>query len=101
MAVPGNPSGTCPTAPGPAQGPLASPPIGLGEPTQNPNEPVTAGADSGPGPGMASLGLGNPDAANVQALLPYLPSLEVMAAQPNATPAFKNFVRTLRGNMPA
>jgi hypothetical protein len=88
-------------APGPAQGPLASPPIGLGEPTQNPNEPVTAGADSGPGPGMASLGLGNPDAANVQALLPYLPSLEVMAAQPNATPAFKNFVRTLRGNMPA
>jgi hypothetical protein len=88
-AAPASPSGP----PGPA-------PIPLGAPTQNPNEPVTAGANSGPGPDMASLGLGDPNAVNYRALLPYLPALEIQAAQPNATPAFRNFVRTVRGNMP-
>lgn len=87
-------------APTPPGGPAPQAPIGMAAPTQNPNEPVTSGAATGPGPGLDSLGLSNPDAANVKALAPYLPSLEIMAAQPNATPAFKNFVRVLRGNMP-
>lgn len=34
-------------------------PIGFGEPTQRPGEPITAGADVGLGPGMAALGLPN------------------------------------------
>src|SRR5512138_256775 len=39
--------------------PSAPPPsfTGLGEPTQNPGEPVTAGADGGAGPSMADAGI--------------------------------------------
>lgn len=36
-------------------------PVGFGDPTSRPDEPVTAGADLGPGPGMAALGLPDPN----------------------------------------
>lgn len=50
-------------APQAASGGGAGPslPTGFGEPTQRPGEPITAGADTGPGPGMAALGLPDPN----------------------------------------
>lgn len=41
----------------PQGGPPAPMPTGLGEPSANPGEPVTAGADAGAGPNLASLGI--------------------------------------------
>lgn len=63
------PMGAQPGPSGPPPAPSAGPPVAPGSlgafdgPTQRPNEPVTAGADAGPGPGSEILGLPNPNAA--------------------------------------
>lgn len=71
--------------------------IGFGEPTQMPGEPVTAGAALGDGPGLEALGLPNQPTEDVKRLIQYLPVLEHMANQPNASKAARNFVRQLKG----
>lgn len=43
-----------------ARGGTGSPVTPMGAPSQRPNEPVTAGADAGEGPGLASLGIQPP-----------------------------------------
>jgi hypothetical protein len=68
----------------------------LGAPTGNPDMPVTAGADSGPGPGSAALGLGATSDPGVQTLRAYLPGLEAMAESPQASRGFRMWVRQLR-----
>jgi hypothetical protein len=60
------------------------------------NEPVTAGADMGAGPGMGILNLPQQTPISdkaLAALAPMLPALELMATAPNATDEFRNFVR--------
>lgn len=89
-----------PNLAGPSSPPQATPPTPFGAPTANPDEPVTAGAASGPGAGSEALGIGDPQAENARAMLPYLPAMEIMASSPQATPAFRNYVRLLRGQMP-
>lgn len=89
--------GGAPTAaPGAAPDPLAAL-TGLGAPTQVPGQPVTAGADAGPGPGMSALGLPmNPqDEArrDAQALLKYVPAMIIAQSSQDATPAFRRYVR--------
>ena len=76
------------------QGP---PPTGLGEPTQNPNEPVTAGAADGPGPGTAALNLPPCDDAQKlrQQFGPILPALIAQSQSQYATQAFKDSVQAL------
>lgn len=71
--------------------------IGFGEPSQMPDEPVTAGAGLGAGPGLEALGLPNQPADDIKRLLPYLPVLEHMANQPGASTAARNLVRALKG----
>lgn len=91
-------------APEPAPGPAVSPAdlsrvVGLSEPTQHPAEPVTAGASSGPGPGVESLGLpavDPADRAGIEYLRNALPTLELMASMPMATSAFRQYVRRVR-----
>jgi len=76
--------------------------VPLSQPSQNPNEPVTAGAASGPGPGPAALGLPQvdpSDQAGIQYLRNSLPTLEVMAGMPMATSAFRQFVRRVRASV--
>lgn len=76
--------------------------VGLNQPTQNTNEPVTAGAASGPGPGPAALGLPQVDPADqagIQYLRNSLPTLELMASMPMATSAFRQFVRRVRAQV--
>lgn len=82
-----------------------APPGSLGPltgPTARPGEPVTAGIDMGPGPGPEALGLAgaNPDDEDLARLAPYLPTLELLANQPNASMATRNFVRRIRGGVP-
>lgn len=73
--------------------------IPLGDASARPDEPVTAGADAGEGPGSEALGLTAPDQAELQAILPYLPALEFIANQPNAAPSTRAFVRTIKSRL--
>ena len=80
----------------------SQPVIGLNEPSARPNEPVTAGAGMGAGPGMEALGP-SPDQtfnkqlqADNQRLVQYLPSLEQMANDPSASNTFRNFIQYLK-----
>jgi len=80
----------------------SQPVIGLNEPSARPNEPVTAGASMGAGPGMEALGP-SPDQtfnkqlqADNQRLVQYLPSLEQMANDPSASNTFRNFIQYLK-----
>lgn len=71
------------------------------EPTQRPNEPVTAGSPIGPGAGTEALSLpSNEDTdEDRRRLLSYIPVLEVAAQSPNSSQAFRNYVRVLRANL--
>lgn len=70
--------------------------VGLGEPSQDPNTPVTSGAAMGAGAGMSALGLPDQRGEDAQALIPYLPVLEFMANQPGASWAMRNQVRKVK-----
>lgn len=89
-------------APGPDQ--MAQPPdlsqvVPFGAPTGRPGEPVTSGADAGPGPGSAALGLSSADDPSVSHLRDSLPALELMANSPSAGFAFRQFVRRVYAMM--
>jgi hypothetical protein len=95
-------------APGPGGAPAPGPAVqpadlsgvtALDAPTSRPGEPVTAGANAGPGPGMDALGMGGGNDPGVQYLRTIMPSLEVMANMPMASDAFRQFVRRTRAAM--
>jgi hypothetical protein len=83
----------------PPQG-AAMPVIPFGAPTQNPDEPVTAGAAMGPGVGPDALGLQDQqtqiDRQDAQRMAAYLPALEQMANQPGSSAAIKAYVRQIK-----
>ena len=90
------------TPSGLASAAASQPVIGLNEPSARPDEPVTAGAGMGAGPGMEALGP-SPDQtfnkqlqADNQRLVQYLPSLEQMANDPSASNTFRNFIQYLK-----
>lgn len=82
----GAPAGL-PVAPGAAAVPLT-------EDSQFPDEPVTAGAPVGPGPGPAG---GSPLGDEAKALLPYLPMLERRANTADSSQTLRNIVQYLKG----
>ena len=72
-------------------------PTPLFAPTERPDEPITAGAPFGPGPGPAQrLSLADESAQEAQMMRRYLPALESIANSPQGTPTFRRFVRFLR-----
>jgi hypothetical protein len=81
-----------------AQEPM--PIVPLNAPTQRPNEPVTSGANAGPGPDMSSLGLDNQDIqadSNFKAAIAsYMPVLMQVASRSNTSPETRNVIRQLR-----
>jgi hypothetical protein len=87
---------TPPRPPRPTQAEMRRPsPVPLGAPTAFPDEPVTAGAPFGAGAGPT-----NPlmqAAQDNRSLLPYLPTLEFMANDPEATDTVRGFVMYLKG----
>jgi len=70
-------------------------------PSERPDEPVTAGIAMGEGPGPEVLGINNnlDTQEDKDRMLSYLPALEVVAASPNSSQAFRNYVRQLRANL--
>lgn len=71
----------------------------LTEASQRPDEPVTAGAPSGPGPGTGALGLPNPAAqraADIDALAQYMPLMEQYVNSGVSSGTMKSFLRYLR-----
>ena len=79
---------------------LSLPPgVSFSEGTTRPDEPVTAGAASGPGPGPEALGLPNQEDQDMQALGAYLPVFEHMANQPGASSGMRQLVRAIKGAM--
>lgn len=70
-------------------------------PSQRSDEPITAGIAMGEGPGPEVLGINNnlDTQEDKDRMLSYLPALEVVAASPNSSQAFRNYVRQLRANL--
>lgn len=75
--------------------------VPLSAPSQRPNEPVTAGAALGAGPGIEALGL---DASNQQQqeiaqarLDAYRPVLMYLASRPDTSPETRAFINQLVG----
>jgi hypothetical protein len=70
-------------------------------PSQRPDEPITTGIPMGPGAGPEVLGINNNiDTEEDKArMVSYLPALEVLAASPDSSQAFRNYVRQIRANL--
>ena len=75
--------------------------IGLYDPTQRPDEPITHGVPVGAGAGPEALMMNqSQDTPEEKArLLSYLPALEAAAQQPDSSQSFRNYVRVLRANL--
>lgn len=74
--------------------------IPLGAPTQRPNEPVTAGSPVGPGVGPMAAGIEmrSMEQQDADAMKKWLPFLEFMANQPDASPSTRAYVRRIKGS---
>jgi hypothetical protein len=90
--------GGAPLAAAPA-GPSAADLIPFGAPTQNPGEPVTAGAALGPGIGPEAAGIASDSDATLDQLKGLIPSLALIANLPSATPETRAFVRALKARV--
>jgi hypothetical protein len=83
---------------GPQKNPMADI-VPLTAPTRRPNEPVTAGVDSGPGPGSSILGMKSPTDVTLQDLSKisqYMPLMVRFAESPQSSGTMKAFVKYLR-----
>lgn len=69
----------------------------IGAESEQPDTPVTAGADLGAGPDSGALGLTPQSDDDMKRLLQYLPVFEHMAEQPGSSSAARNLVRELKG----
>jgi hypothetical protein len=72
--------------------------------TDNPDEPITAGASVGPGPGPEVLPRGITgdvrDQENLQIISKYIPALVDASRIPGAPDSYKRFVNSLLEQMP-
>lgn len=84
-----------------AQNPLADI-IPLSAETRRPNEFVTAGVNTGPGPGREILNLPNPaetQLADLSMMAKYLPLMQSFANSPNSTGTMKAFTKYLKSQV--
>lgn len=86
-------------APAAAAGPSPADLIPLGAPTANPGEPVTAGADLGPGMSARGAGILDENQISDEQLRPMLKSMEALANLPGSTPQTRSFVRMLKAKL--
>lgn len=71
----------------------------LDAPTDRPGEPVTAGADAGPGIGAFAAGIGSDFQITNEKLRPLVRSLELMANLPGSNPETRALVRQLKARL--
>ena len=81
-----------PANPAPSSGPGALSQLTAG--TQRPDEPITSGADAGPGPGSASLGL---PPLEQQGGSTGRSTVQTFAQRPDASPQLKQLAANLGG----
>ena len=73
---------------------------GLYAPTQNPDQPITHGIDSGPGAGSEALMMKKPDDSNfVTNLRDYIPVLSYISSLPDTSPETRQILRQLRDQL--
>jgi hypothetical protein len=82
-----SPAAALPSAP-------SRPIVGLGEPTMMPDTPVTAGAEYGPGPSQAVLGV-DPTSLDSQQFAKYMPFFLKLANDPNTPKSTRTLIRQL------
>jgi hypothetical protein len=90
--------GGAPLAAAPA-GPTPADLIPFGAPSQNPGEPITAGAALGPGIGPEAAGISSDSDQTLDQLAGLLPSLGVIANLPSATPEVRAYYRALKARV--
>jgi len=81
----------------------ASPTDRLRGPSTRPDEPLTAGLDSGPGAGSSSRPAiaGPPKPDNTAAYMTkYMPAIEIIASLPSASAGMRQWARRLRSSQP-
>ena len=97
----GAPMSASPTMLGSGGGAPAGPDMSqvtpFGAPSERPDEPVTAGADVGPGPGSEALGLGRQVQDDTAQLARYLPIIEKVANDSASSKSLRLFVQYLKG----
>lgn len=74
-------------------------PIPLNAPSQAPGEPITAGADMGPGIGPAAAGIQSDKEVTDAQLKPLLRSLELVANLPGSNAETRQYVRLLKARL--
>jgi len=87
-----------PMAAGPDLGSI----VPMGAPSQRPDEDIMAGMSGGPGAGPSVLpapNLGGMEPQDADRLRNALPVLILLASSPDASPATKQYVRQLRGEL--
>lgn len=84
---------------GAPSGPSAADLIPFGAPTQNPGEPITAGAALGPGIGPEAAGISSDSDQTLDQLAGLLPSLALIANLPSATPEVRSYYRALKARL--
>jgi hypothetical protein len=77
----------------------AEPGVGLYDPTQRPDEPVTTGVDSGAGMGSEALMMNQMKQDDKDIVAKYLPSLSAMASGQDTPQSFRAFVSFLQGSL--
>jgi hypothetical protein len=78
--------------------PEAARPTPLFAPTERPDEPITAGAPFGPGPGPAETLQMSKPVNNLEVVAKYLPVLQQVATYDGAPDRFRALVRYLQGS---
>lgn len=68
-------------------------------PTQNPGEPVTAGAALGPGIGPEAAGIKDDEQVTLDMMRPLLKSFELAANLPGSNPQTRSYYRKLRARL--
>lgn len=82
-----------------AAAPPAPRPPGLLDPTAYPEEPITAGADLGPGMGPQAAGIKSDFDITNDKLRPLVHSLEIIANLPQSNPETRAYVRALKARL--
>ena len=72
-------------------------PVGMFDPTMQPDVPVTSGANYGAGPGLDAVQTPDVMKADVQLIAQYLPALERVEKREDTPESFRKFVRYIRG----
>lgn len=93
------PAGAPPGSGQPAMGPDPSQVIPFGAPSMKPEEDIFAGMSGGPGAGPNVPPPSGLDPQTADRMRSYLPVLIFMASMPEASPATKQYVRQLRGEL--